>query len=46
MGRACSARGRDEKMRIKFRLESLNERDHSEDLGADVMIILKSILGK
>jgi hypothetical protein len=33
-------------MRTKFWLESLNERDHLEDIVVDGIIILKCILGK
>jgi hypothetical protein len=46
MGGTCSAYGVDEKFGRIFWLENLKGRDHSEDIGVGVRIILKWILGK
>jgi len=46
MVRACSTHGTDEKCVQCFGRKKLKERDHSEDLGVDGMIILELILGK
>jgi hypothetical protein len=42
---ACSTHGIDD-MHKNFLFENLKERDHLEDLGLDVQIILKLILKK
>jgi hypothetical protein len=42
MGVACSAHGGD-KMRTKFLLESLNGKDHLEDLNIDEKVIYKLV---
>jgi hypothetical protein len=45
MGKSCDMHGRNEKV-IQNLSENLKGRNHSEDLGIDVRIILEWILGK
>jgi hypothetical protein len=46
MGGICSTHRKDEKCLTIFWLENLNGRDHFEDLGVDVRILLEWILEK
>jgi hypothetical protein len=46
MSGECRMDGRDEKCIQYFGWKCLKERDHLEELGVDVKVILKRILGK